>query len=310
VGDGGDQGRRAALLEEALALSRELGDRHGIADVLNLLGRTARSRGDHEQAAVLAGEALALYRELGDTWGTLFALGMLGRNALYLQDYPRSEALGRERLTLCRALRDDWAECSTLCTMGHLAWFLGDRRRATALLEESLALARACGHTHVVALALYRLGHVALVRGDVGPAAERFRQGLRVCRELGQVPAGRQSLAWTLEGIAGVAHAHGSPAQAGRLLGAAAALHQATGESLPRTERADGERITAAVRGAMDGQRFAAAWAAGGAIPAEQAVADAQALLERAVAGAAAAPNARPSPRNQADGGVTPRAAP
>jgi non-specific serine/threonine protein kinase len=232
---------------------------------------------------------------------------MLGRNALYLQDYPRSEALGRERLTLCRALRDDWAECSTLCTMGHLAWFLGDRRRATALLEESLALARACGHTHVVALALYRLGHVALVRGDVGPAAERFRQGLRVCRELGEVPAGRQSLAWTLEGIAGVAHAHGSPAQAARLLGAAAALHQATGESLPRTERADGERTTAAVRGAMDGQRFAAAWAAGGAMPAEQAVADAQALLERAIAGAAAAPNARPSPRSQADGGVTPR---
>jgi non-specific serine/threonine protein kinase len=187
--------------------------------------------------------------------------------------------------------------------MGHQAWFLGDRRRATALLEEGLALARATGHKHVVALALYRLGHVAMVRGDLGPAAEFFRQSLRVSLELGH----EQCLAWNLEGIAGMAHAQGQPAQAARLLGAATALHRATGVLLPPAERADGERITATVRRAMDGQRFAAARAAGCAMPAAQAVAEALALVERAIPVAGAAANAEPSRRSQANGGLTPR---
>jgi len=41
------------LYEESMALHDELGDKHGLALVLNYAGATAYRRGDHRRAAAL-----------------------------------------------------------------------------------------------------------------------------------------------------------------------------------------------------------------------------------------------------------------
>jgi hypothetical protein len=62
----GDPARVHALLEEGLALSRELGYKEGIADSLLLLARVAESLGDYAAARVLYEESLAIGRVVGD----------------------------------------------------------------------------------------------------------------------------------------------------------------------------------------------------------------------------------------------------
>ena len=59
-----DFNRAVALLEEALALQKALGDTSGMASSLNTLGRVARQQGDVERATALHEAALAAVK----TW--------------------------------------------------------------------------------------------------------------------------------------------------------------------------------------------------------------------------------------------------
>jgi tetratricopeptide (TPR) repeat protein len=190
----GEHGRAAALYEEALGLSRALGDTRGSAVWLDSLGMVVSQQGEHERAAALYEEALGLFRALGDRRGSANALGNLGRVVLSQGDYGR----------------------------------------AAALLEEALLLSRDIGTWELVA-------------------------------------AGVESLAW-------VAASCGQARQAARLCGAAEAQREALGAPLPPDERAGHDQAVAAMRAALGEQAFAAAWAAGRALPLEQAIGEALAI--------------------------------
>ncbi len=70
----GDYVSSRALLEECLAIARELGDRLGIAFALNGLGNVGAEQGDYPGARVLYEESLTIRRELGDRRGIAIAL--------------------------------------------------------------------------------------------------------------------------------------------------------------------------------------------------------------------------------------------
>jgi predicted neutral ceramidase superfamily lipid hydrolase len=69
------------------------------------------------------------------------------------------------------------------------------------------------------------------------------------------------------------ARGQGQPKRAAWLFGAAEALRETSGASIPPVDRADYDRILAAVRAQLDEQTFAAAWAEGRAMTLEQAIA-------------------------------------
>jgi len=85
----------------------------------------------------------------------------------------------------------------------------------------------------------------------------------------------RYIIAWCLEDIAGVAIAQGNSGVAARLLGAAEGLRASIGARLLAFDRARSERTVAAARAALDATAFAAARAAGRALPLDQAIAEA-----------------------------------
>jgi tetratricopeptide (TPR) repeat protein len=89
----GDYERAAAVLEEALALFRELGDKRNIAYVLGNLGGLAYRQGDYERAAVLHTEALVLFRELGDKGDIANSLMLLAKVAQRQGSYERAAHL-------------------------------------------------------------------------------------------------------------------------------------------------------------------------------------------------------------------------
>jgi hypothetical protein len=79
-------------------------------------------------------------------------------------------------------------------------------------------------------------------------------------------------VALALEGLAGAVALGGAPEDAARLLGAAAAAREGVGRPLPRAERGDVDRITAAACRALGEAGFAAELARGTAAPPDELV--------------------------------------
>jgi len=181
-----DDARAMTLLERALPLYEQAGDRGGRAAVLGRMGLVALEGGDDARAETLAGESLALRRELGDCGGAANALNTLGVVARRHGAYARAHELLRESLALKRALGDTWGVAYTLNNLGVTAREQGRSEEAHALHEEALALFRAVRGAPGVANALRNLALVAREQGDTERAAELARASLDAWHDGGE----------------------------------------------------------------------------------------------------------------------------
>src|SRR3990172_9528969 len=182
----GDYERAAALGEESLALSREVGDRWGVADAHAVMGLVARGQGDYTRAAALLEESLAQARQLGDKWRVAIVLNNLGLVAREQGDYDRAKTLLEEPLAQFRLLGDKWGIAFSQSNLGIVAWNQGDHERAELLFRESLLLRRALGDKRGITTSLVGLAAVAAARGQAERsallfgAAEALREAIRV----------------------------------------------------------------------------------------------------------------------------------
>jgi tetratricopeptide (TPR) repeat protein len=168
--EGGDQ-QRAALMEESLALYREIGDRQGIALVLGNLGMAAWTRGEYERAVALSEESLALYRATGDRRGIARLLGNQALISLHQRDYARAEARCRECLALYRDVGDRQGVSHYLPVLAGAAFGQGQIERAARLFGAGAALRERLGASLPP---IGRRSHdraVAAVRATLGEAA-------------------------------------------------------------------------------------------------------------------------------------------
>lgn len=264
-----DYAAATAFHEESLAIRRELGDARGIAVALGNLGNVARAQANYAAARARLEEGLAIFRDLGYTWAVGLALHNLGHVAREQRDYPAARHFYAESLRTVRELGDTQGIASSVHDLGYVALEEGDDGRALELFDESLALFHELGDKPGMAHAFHSLGLVAWHRGEYDVARVHLEASLRLRQELGDP----QGTAACLAGLGGVAGVAARPEKAVRLFGATAALLEATGAHLEAIERAIYERSVAAARAVLGATRFAEAWAAGRAIPLEQAIA-------------------------------------
>jgi tetratricopeptide (TPR) repeat protein len=272
----GQFAQATTLLEESVALFRGLGDRSGLADALTSLGAARYWQGEYVQATMFLEEGLALYRDLGNRQQLPEALHSLGMVLLSQGDYQRAALLMEESVQVYQALGDMTGYMYALSRLGGVVRAQGSLERAIALQEESLAVARQLGDTLGIAQNLQNLGRLAYLQGDLERARALYEEGLAL-------PWDKRNLwgvAFYLEGVAGVTVARGHAAQAARLLGAAEALREAAHAPQQAYERDFYELVVARLRATLDHQTYAARWAAGRALPAEQAVAAALELVQ------------------------------
>jgi predicted ATPase/class 3 adenylate cyclase len=262
-----DGGQANALIEQALALWRELEDKPGMADALLNLGRVARLQGDYERSGKLVEESLGLFREQQIMWGVVWALISLADVSLDQGDLAQALEPVQEALALTESLGDTYGNMWARCLRGRLAYLQGDLELAAMLLEESLAWLRKMGSPSRFEV-LNDFGRVALDQGDTDRAAALFGESLKLNRE----PGNEIDIADSLVGLAGMAGALGQPARAAQLLGAAEVICESIGGSLTPVERTVFDRYAATIRAQLDEATFAAAWAEGRVMTLEQAV--------------------------------------
>jgi predicted ATPase/DNA-binding CsgD family transcriptional regulator len=167
----GDYQRGGALLEEGMALYKELGDDPGVAISLFHLGQMAVHGGDRERTQALRVEAEALRKRLTDRQATGFLLVFLGMAAQDEGNHDLAVALLEESLALSRELGDMLGTAVCLTGLGVSALELGDSERAAAFYEEDLRLLRRLRDKTGTSYGLRGMACVAALRGDATRAA-------------------------------------------------------------------------------------------------------------------------------------------
>jgi tetratricopeptide (TPR) repeat protein len=131
--------------EEGLVIFRELNDKTGIAQAMNILGELARSVGDYVRAREVYEASMAASQETGETFRQIFMLNNLSYVAYQEGDYQKARELAASCLQ--QMLEID-ARSEAISALGNLAGplsKLGEPLKAARLLGASAALKASMG---------------------------------------------------------------------------------------------------------------------------------------------------------------------
>jgi predicted ATPase/class 3 adenylate cyclase len=162
------------LLEESLAIGRELGDRDHIAGVLQPLGMAAFGRGDMEAARRHMQDAVDLARALGNRRELAAALNGLAQLMRADGDRDRAEALYNDVVSLARDEGDRDSVAIGLLNLSMLYLARGNADRARSMLTEIFEIAKLTGSKPVGQSALDVCAGYCVVIGRYPEAARLF----------------------------------------------------------------------------------------------------------------------------------------
>ena len=306
----GDFGKDARpILEESLALYRELDDKPGIAHALLYEGIFIFREHNVKQGVKLILESLAIYRDLGHKLGIFAALDYLGR-IVYEHEYLRAHAYLVEALEICYEIDYPSGIARSLAALGHLALRQGDYPAAHRWLEKALATQRQLGKGRYTIYTLAHLGELASREGDYTKSQDYYKECLALIDQTGGLStiagwmlvkfghasiwqgnvtsAGdflKQSMqhfkrtnekigiVFTVEGLARLALMQERPAQAACLFAWADVTRESIDNPRPLPEQADVDHDLAAIRAQLDDEAFAAAQTKGQAMTMDKAIA-------------------------------------
>jgi predicted ATPase len=214
---------------ECLLISQPGGDAAHTALALDGLGRVAIALGEPALGRAREDASLAIQRSLGNHHAAGYALFFLGSAALAECAVEDASLHYHASLEEFRLAHDRFGQANALRALGDVAWRNGDLVGACEIEQKSLALAGVLGNLEGVTLALDVLGAVAMDAGDYSAARAYFAEGLVHLRDLGA----RSRISDSLERFALLAEAEGQPERATRLVGAASAVREGSGVTVP-----------------------------------------------------------------------------
>ena len=261
----GDVSAMRVRLEEAIVIQRRLEDTAGLRRSLPFLGLAAD---DHPTARRLAEEGVRLCRQGSERWDLAMALLNLGRTEATWGNDTAARTPLQEAVELFGALGDRWLRALALTSTGAIAYRAGRHAHAEAAFQEALQCFRAVEDRRNTAQALTNLGFSLLALGDAGQAHDLFERSLAFGQEHGD----RFNAPACLRGVAAVSLVTGDAATAIRLHAAADQLVATTGAARWPAERLGGAVPLDELRAVSGQEGFAAAWAAGAALPPAEAI--------------------------------------
>jgi CHAT domain-containing protein len=188
------EARRKALekIESALLLFREVGDRSGEANALQVLGFLNSLLGGKQKALEYYGQELQLRRELKDGRGEAQSLGNLGVIYNVMGEAQQALEHYRQALPLLRAYNNRRIEAVTLNNIAALYKELGDLRQASRYLDQALLKFETERDRRGQAMALNNLGQIHSTLGARAKALEFYEWALSISREIkdAQIEAG------------------------------------------------------------------------------------------------------------------------
>ena len=251
-----DYAEARQMLETCLALRRGLGSPVDIAATLSTLSLVRLKAGDANGAAVDEREALQIFREIGDRVGEAIGLLHLGQIGLTLGDDAQALSDLEQCLAIAREVGNQEIEGECELLLGEVAFEVGDATRAYLRFMRSLSVCSEDGDKRGEANALWWLGKAALQAGETAVARTRLGAALQAFRDFEM----REELLGCLEDHAALLHAEGSTELAVRIAAAASVARERLGLARPPRSELRWQRQLDAMRQAVSGAAFDAAW--------------------------------------------------
>jgi len=151
-------------------------------------------QGDYAAGKRLLQESLALYREINDPNGAARALGALAWLSLQQSDFPEAEVLAGESLDCARATGDRMLLFCGLAWLAIALREQGRSAEARELYEQSLAQAREIGAPWEIGNVLKEIGRAECNEGRHDLAEKHFAEGIDILHGLGNLPGVIDSL--------------------------------------------------------------------------------------------------------------------
>ena len=275
-----DHAEARRMLETCLVLRRRLGNPVDIAATLSTLSLARLQEGDAVGAGEGEHEALQIFRQLGDRFGNAIGLLHLGQIGIYLGDDAQARSHLDQCLAIARDIKHQEVEGECELMLGEIALAAADLEQGCLRFKRSLTVCREAGDKRGEANALRWLGKADLERADVASARRRLGEALRTFRAFEMW----EELLGCLEDHAGVARAEGTLDLATRLLGTAAFSREKLGLVRPPRIEQRWQMQVEALRRAMSGPAFDAAWSEGRACEVDDAIRSAVSTREEVVA--------------------------
>lgn len=154
-------------------------------DALGRLGTLLSETGDWLNAGIALDDALALSRDLGDRTATATWLTHLARCAWYSGDTQSAMLFYHEALNLVREIRDRTLEAHILGSLGTLLREEGQPRRGLEYYQQALDLSKTAGNGREVVRYLTLLGRTYGEVHHPDDARRAFQEALALARRIG-----------------------------------------------------------------------------------------------------------------------------
>jgi tetratricopeptide (TPR) repeat protein len=224
------------------------------------------ARGDLVEARRLFEEAAEAHSAPGDEQLQRRALMSLATVDSAQEDHARALALIRDVVASARREGSSFELTLAVTNLGVIEANAGETDEARRSYEEGIALSRQHANKPSLAISLCNLGY--LLRASApSEALAHFRESLTLAREMGEP----RTIAYCLEGGAGIHAAQGDFTQAATLLGAASSIRAPMGMGVAPSRKRMADTVEAECREALSAEAFARAWDEGGKLDANAA---------------------------------------
>src|SRR5262245_3891264 len=136
----GEKQKALDKYNEALNISREIGDRRGEAFTLNNIGSVYRSLGEMQRALEKLNESLLISRAIGNRRGEAGTLNNIGRVYRELGEMQKALDKYTEALKIRLAVSDRSGEASTLLDMARVEQKRGNLTQARQSIEQAISI--------------------------------------------------------------------------------------------------------------------------------------------------------------------------
>ena len=257
-----------SLLEDALSLFRQLGDRAGTLAALNNLAVVSRDAGNYAAARSSYKEVLQISQEVGDQVSAARTMSNLADALRCEGDYAAARSLYEECFEVFRRLGDRAGMAWSLNHQGDAAREQGDAATASSLYSQALGMFRELDDRPGVARSLADLGGLALKQGEYVAARTLCSEALGVFHKLSKP----LEVIGMLAEMAACASQEGRWDRALRLASAALGLRQRESVELPSLTKDKLQRGLESARKGLDSAVAARAWMEGSSMSLTQVI--------------------------------------
>jgi DNA-binding SARP family transcriptional activator len=181
------------FFEQALAISREIGDEPGQARAAGGVAAAYVHLRRFDDGWSAAQRSLSIQREMGNRYYEAIALGHLGTASRELGRYAEAVSHWQMALAIFRELGQQYGEADSLTELGDAYLCLDQVDRAITHLREALPIQHDIGDVHGEAVTLRLLGLALDRAGNHTEARDRLSEAVALFEKLGDQAQAREA---------------------------------------------------------------------------------------------------------------------